>query len=110
MIKGKLLFERLIVREIPIPDKTSGGILIPEATKDVPNKGVIISIGHTALLDKDGVENLSLLKEGDVILYTKFAGLPFKYNGIDYKIVNINEVIFVYDDADAVKIKEDANF
>jgi len=110
MIKGKTLFERLIVREIPVPDKSKGGILIPEVTKDVPNKGVVIAIGHTALLNKDGEEDTTLLKVGDVILYTKFAGLPFNYNGIDYKIVMINEAIFIYDDEDAAIIKEKAGF
>lgn len=110
MIKGRPLFERLIVRDIPVPDKTSGGILLPEQTKDVPNKGVIMAIGHTALLNKDGVDDPTLIKVGDVILYTKYAGLPFKYKGIDYKIVMVNEVIFVYTDEDGNEIKKESGF
>ncbi len=109
MIKGKPLFERLIVREIPVPDMTKGGILLPEQTKEVPNTGVIMAIGHTALLDKDGIDDPDLLKEGDVVLYTKYAGLPFRYKGIDYKVIMINEVIWVYDDDDGDEIKSETD-
>lgn len=108
MIKGKPLFERLIVRDIPVPSKTLGGLLLPEHTKDAPNKGEIIKIGHTALLDKDGVNQPELLLEGDIVLYTKFAGIPFNYKGEQYKIIMINEIIFIYDKVDGIEILEEA--
>lgn len=108
MIQGKPLFERIIVQEFKEPDKTEGGVLIPEQIKDVPNKGIIKKIGHTALLDKDGVIDSTLLKEGDVVLFVKYAGLPFNYKGEDYKIIVINEIIFVYDEEEAEKLLEKA--
>lgn len=110
MIKGKPLFERLIIREIPVPDKTAGGILIPKQTKDVANMGQVVKIGHTALLDRNGEEDRDLLTEGVVVLYTKYAGLPFIYGGVDYRVIMMNEIIFVYDDEDAKGILEKAGF
>ena len=107
MIKGRPLFERLIIKDLKEPDKTAGGVLLPEQVKDVPNKGIIIKIGHTALLDKDGKWNDTLLKEGSVVLYTKYSGIPFDYKGVDYKIIMINEIIFVYEEEDSKLILAD---
>ena len=107
-IKAKPLFERVIVKEIPEPDVTKGGVLIPSVAKDVPNVGIVKKIGHMALVDKDCEKREGLLKEGDVILYAKYSGLPFEYKKELYKIVMINEILVVYDEEEADKIKKDA--
>ena len=108
MIKGRPLFERLIVQDIPVIEVTEGGVLLPEQIKDAPTQGIVRKIGHTAKLDRNGEMDETLLNEGDVVLYTKYAGTPFEYNGESYKIIMVNEIIFVYDNEYGKQIIENS--
>ena len=91
MSKWRPLHERVIVKEIPTPDRTQGGLFIPVEAKEIPTEGTVHSFG--ALVNKEG-ENL---KEGDRVLYMKYAGLPIKMNGEEYRILMCNDIICVYD-------------
>lgn len=91
MANWRPIHERVIVKDVPVPDKTSGGLFIPNEAKDVPTEGVVQSMG--ALVNKQG-EDLSV---GDHVMYMKYAGLPIKMNGEEYRILLCNDIICVND-------------
>lgn len=79
-------------RVIIIPDEqqhtTSGGIIIPNGLKELPASGTVVSVGR----NKDGSD--SGLKEGDKVVYNKYAATDFEHDGEAYKVLRIDEVYY----------------
>ncbi|MBY0457083.1 MAG: co-chaperone GroES [Gemmataceae bacterium] len=72
--------DRIIVRREASDEKTSGGIILPDAAKKKPQKGTILAVGPGKLNLKDGSRMPMTLKVGDTVLFTSWAGDEFKDN------------------------------
>jgi len=88
------IHERVIVKEIPTPDRTNGGLFIPVEAQEMPTTGTVIMVGN--LVNKEGED----IQKGDTVMYMKYAGLPIKINGEDCRILMVNDIICVRNDAD----------
>lgn len=88
------IHERVIVKEIPSPEKTAGGLLIPSEAQEIPTTGTVLMVGN--LVNKEGED----IRKGDTVMYMKYAGLPIKVEGEDCRILMVNDIICVRDDAD----------
>src|SRR5262245_56593721 len=89
-MKLKPLGDRLIVKRHPLEDKTAGGILLPDNAKQKPQKGTVLAVGNGKRL-KDGTRRGLQVKEGDVVLFTAWAGDEFKDRGKDETILVMHE-------------------
>lgn len=69
----KPIADRVIVRREAPEQKTAGGILLPDAAQNKPQRGTIIAVGP-GRLKKDGTRAKMTLKEGDNVLFTSWAG------------------------------------
>src|SRR5229473_5632570 len=76
-MKLKPLGDRVIVRRHASEEKSTGGILLPDAAKKKPQKGTVLSVGP-GKLTKDGTRRGLQVKEGDTVLFTAWAGDEFK--------------------------------
>src|SRR5262245_9889116 len=76
-MKLKPLGDRIVVRRSEAQEKTAGGILLPDAAKNKPQKGKVLGVGAGKLL-KDGTRRPLQVKEGDTILFTSWAGDEFR--------------------------------
>ena len=74
-MKVKPLGDRIVVRRHEAEGKTAGGILLPDSAKNKPQKGKVLSVGPGKML-KDGSRRPLQVKEGDVVLFTNWAGAP----------------------------------
>lgn len=88
-MKLKPLGDRLIVKRHP-EESTNGGILLPDTAKKKPQKGTVVAVGPGAL-GKDGKHRAMQVKEGDVILFTNWAGDEFKDRARDEEILVMRE-------------------
>jgi len=79
----KPLGERVFVKFLEEMEKTPGGIYIPEAAKEKPQRGKIEAIG------KDVKE----LKVGDTVLFDKYSGSKIKIDNDEYLIIKEEEVL-----------------
>lgn len=72
--------ENLLVRPFPKKEKTEGGVIIPDTVQERPSKATVLSVSEQLIkrLEKDGVKEERLIKEGDVILHVKNAGVPIE--------------------------------
>ena len=68
---------------------TAGGLYIPDNAKEKPQQGVIVAVGPGA---KD--EPMEV-KEGETVLYGKYAGTEVKLEGEEYIIVRQNDILAV---------------
>jgi chaperonin GroES len=79
-MKLKPLGDRIVVRRAAATEKTRGGILLPDAAKNKPQKGTVVTVGP-GTLDKNGVRRALQVKAGDTVLFTAWAGDEFKERG-----------------------------
>jgi len=93
-MKVRPLQDRLLVRRVEEQEKTKGGIIIPDAAKERPLEGNVISAG-AGKRTEDGTLVPLDVKAGDRILFGKYAGTEIKIEGIDHIILREDEVLGV---------------
>jgi chaperonin GroES len=89
-MKLRPLGDRLIVRRTEAADKSTGGILIPDAAKQKPQRGTVIAVGPGKML-KDGTRRALQVREGDRVLFTAWAGDEFKDKATGEPILVMHE-------------------
>jgi len=85
----KPLADRVVVQPSAAEEKTAGGIIIPDTAKEKPQRGTVMAAGPGK---KD--EPLSV-KEGDTVLYGKFAGTEITIDGTDYLILRESDILAI---------------
>ncbi|MCD6280306.1 MAG: co-chaperone GroES [Deltaproteobacteria bacterium] len=93
-MKIRPLQDRILVRRIEEEEKTKGGIIIPDTAKEKPQMGEIISIGKGKKTDDGKVISLDV-KEGDRVLFSKYAGTEVKIEGEEYLIMREDDILGV---------------
>lgn len=91
----------ILVRPVSIKEKTKGGILIPDSTKDdmayLTTVGKVLGLGDLAYEDKDKFPKGAWCKVGDYVCYGKHAGQKIKYKGV--------RLILLFDDQVIMKVE-----
>src|SRR5262249_60822323 len=88
------LHDGIPVRRIEEAETTRGGIILPDTAKEKPQEGEVISAGKGKISEEGKVRPLDV-KEGDRILFGKYAGTEIKLDGEDYIIMREEEVLGV---------------
>lgn len=76
-MKVRPLGDRIMIRRAESQEKTAGGILLPDAAKNKPQRGKVLAVGPGRLL-KDGTRRPLQVKEGDTVLFTSWAGDEYR--------------------------------
>lgn len=77
-------------------EQTVGGIVLASNAKNKPTTGTVVAVGPGKALDNGQVRKLSV-KEGDKVLFDKYAGSEVEYNGDKYLVVHENDLVAVVD-------------
>lgn len=85
----KPLADRVIIRPAQAEEVTAAGIIIPDSAKEKPLKGTVIAVGPGT---KDEVIEL---KDGDTVLYGKYAGTELEIEGDKVLIMRQSEVLAI---------------
>jgi chaperonin GroES len=88
----KPLADRVVILPTPAEEVTMAGIIIPDSAKEKPLKGRVIAVGG-GTKDEEMV-----LKEGDNVLYGKYAGTEIELDGEKYLIMRQSDVLGVIAD------------
>ena len=86
------LHDRILVRRVEESETTRGGIIIPDSAKDKPQEGEVISAGKGKISEEGKVRPLDV-KDGDRILFGKYAGTEIKLAGEEFVIMREEEVL-----------------
>ena len=92
MAKLTPLHDRILIRRVEEAETTRGGIIIPDSAKDKPQEGEVVAVGKGKVNDEGKVFPLAV-KEGDRILFGKYAGTEIKIDGEDFVIMREEEVL-----------------
>ncbi len=90
------LGDKVIIKRLEAEDTTAGGIILPDAAKEKPKRGVIKAIGDGKLLDT-GERSTLQVKKNDEVLFTSYAGTEVKVNGDEYLIMDENDILAILD-------------
>ena len=76
-------------------EKTASGIVLPDSAKEKPQEGKVVAVGTGRVLDNG--ERVALeVKEGDRIIFSKYAGTEVKYEGNEYLILRESDILSNY--------------
>lgn len=86
--------EKVIIRRLEAEATTAGGIVLPEAARERPRQGRILSIGDGRQLP-DGSRVPLQVQEGDRVLFGPYAGTEVLIDGEKLLILAENEILAV---------------
>ncbi len=92
--KMQPLGDRVVILPTPREEMTKSGIVLPDTAKEKPQEGKIIAAGPGRLTDEGKREPMDV-KEGDVVLYAKYAGTEFKIDGEELLIVSQKDILAI---------------
>jgi len=85
----KPLADRVLIEPMEAETKTASGIIIPDNAKEKPQKGKVVAVGPGT------ADNPITVKNGETVLYGKYAGTELKLEGKDYLIMRENDILAI---------------
>lgn len=85
----KPINDRVVIEPVQAESKTAGGIILPDSSKEKPLKGTVIAVGP----GKDDVK--MTVKNGDTVLFGKYAGQELDYEGKNYLIMREDDILII---------------
>ena len=94
-MKLKPLGDRVVVKPLEEEERTKGGIVLPDTAKEKPQHGEVVAVGPGEW-DDDGKKRVALdVKEGDRVLYAKYAGTEVKTDDGEVLILRANDILAI---------------
>jgi chaperonin GroES len=91
MAKLEPLGDRVVIKPTPKEEVSKGGIVLPDTAQEKPQEGTVIAVGPGKLSD-DGKRVPMDTKEGDKVIYSKYAGTEFKLDDEDLVIMRESDI------------------
>ena len=89
----KPLFDKVVVKEVKEKEESVGGIFLPSAAKEKQEIAEVVAVGCGGVVD--GKEVKMVVKVGDKVLYSKYAGNEFKIDGETVTIIKQSDILAV---------------
>src|SRR5215467_7116188 len=94
-MKIRPLQDRVLVKRLDEePEKTKGGIIIPDTAKEKPQQGKVMAVGK-GKVNEDGKVTPLDVKVGDTILFGKYSGSDIKLDGEEHLILREEDILGV---------------
>lgn len=93
-VKFRPTDDRVLVEPVEADETTAGGIILPDAAREKPQRGVVIAVGPGKLLDSGKRGELSV-KLGDQVFYGKYSGTEIEFGTDSYVVLRENDILAV---------------
>jgi chaperonin GroES len=90
------LGEKVLIKRLEAEEKTKGGIVLPDAAKEKPQRGTVLAIGDGKLL-KDGKRAKPQVSKGDKVLFTSYGGTEIKIGGDEFLLMDEADILAILD-------------
>lgn len=90
------LADRVVVKPLEAEEKTAGGLIIPDTAKEKPQRGTVLAVGPGKV--ENGTKVDMSVKEGDTVLYGKYAGTEVQLDTEDALIMRESDILGVVND------------
>ncbi len=88
------LGDRVVVKPLEAEETTKGGIILPDTAKEKQQKGKVLSVGTGKILE-NGTRVPMEVRDGDIIIFSKYGGTEVKIEGEEYLIVSERDILGV---------------
>lgn len=88
------LHDRILVKRLEEGEQVQGGIIIPDTAKEKPQQATVLAVGPGRILDDGKVQALDV-KQGDKVIFSKYAGTEVKVEGEELLIIREDDVLGV---------------
>ena len=92
-MKLKPLADRVIIKMVEAEETTKSGIILTGAAKEKPEVAEVIEVGPGGM--EDGKEVKMVVKTGQKVITSKYAGTEVKVDGEEYTIVRQSDILAV---------------
>ena len=89
------LSDRVILKEVAAEETTASGIVLPGQAQEKPQQAEVVAVGPGGTVD--GKEIVMTVKEGQKVIYGKYAGTEVKLGDEKYIIVRMSDIMAVVD-------------
>lgn len=92
----KPIGDHVAVKPLPAEEKTAGGLYVPDTAKEKPQRGTVVAVGEGRV--EDGKRIQMSVKEGDAVLYGKYAGTEITLDGEELLIMKESDLLGLIED------------
>ena len=93
-MKLKPIGDKIVVESEKEEEVTKSGIVLPDTAKEKPQKGKVVAVGPGKILD-NGERSPMEIKEGDTVIYSKYAGTEVKIDDKEYLILSQRDILAI---------------
>lgn len=90
----KPLDDKILVQATEAETTTASGLVIPDTAKEKPQTGTVVAVGEGRVTEQ-GNRIPTGISEGDTVLYSKYGGTEFKFEGEEYLVLSARDVLAV---------------
>lgn len=96
------LHDRVLIERLESEEKTPSGIIVPDNAKEKPMQGRVVAVGSGARDESGKIVPLDV-KEGDTIIFGKWAGTEVKIEGKELLIMKESDIMAIVEDKSSKK-------
>ncbi len=85
-MKIKPLGDRVLVKLEEVEEKTAGGIFIPQTAQEKTQSGLVVAVGEDEMIQ---------VKEGQKVMYDKYAGTQVSVDNVDHLLIRYSDVLAI---------------
>ncbi len=86
------LGDRVVIKPTPREEVTKSGIVLPDTAKEKPQEGTVVAVGP-GRLSEEGKPIPMEVKEGDKVIYAKYAGTEIKIDDEELIILREGDIL-----------------
>ena len=92
-MKIRPLGDRVVIKNVEAEETTKSGLLLTTASKEKPQMAEVLSVGPGGMVD--GKEVKMVVKPGQRVIYSKYAGTEVKLDGEEYILVRQSDILAI---------------
>ena len=89
----KPLGDRVVIKNCEAEETTASGLILAGSAKEKPQMAMVLAVGPGG--NVDGKEIKMQVKEGQKVIYSKYAGTEVKVDGEELIIVRQSDILAV---------------
>lgn len=92
-MKLKPLADRVVIKSVEVEKVTKSGLVLTSSAQEKPQMAEVVAVGPGGIVD--GKEITMYVKEGDRVIYSKYAGTEVKLDGEEFIVVKQSDILAV---------------
>lgn len=93
-MKLRPINDRIVVKPLDNETVTKSGIVLPDNAQEKPQQGKVLGVGTGRRIEDGSLVPLSV-REGDTVLYGKYAGQTVKVDNVEHIVLKEEDILAI---------------